>query len=389
MMSNTAKHAGLLIPLDMFRISQLAALFGEQLVGKARNILDAKLVLTRHPEAPILLVTIEGTVVGNDPPAFWRENADLAAFASRAFPRQVILYYVDATSPATRREGFVVAQQGQVVAADDATASRMPPGSTDADWPVSRLCQQLRIPVSDLAEGFPGGPSVDASLVKPHVDDQALLMKLLGRDEGGNGEAAAPAPARQNAASSPRSGRPPATGPAAAPADAKPSAADDAKRRAKQIAEQDAEQERRAAELSSRLPLSRDEVGVVVAPKALLSEPDLLRPYIQPKIDGDLPRGVPREMTEHLQGKRLDLAVPVEFLSEVFLENTPLTKPRLRERADVRTIGGHQLMVIEVLGPRLGYGTLVSSGTAHVFVSRKPDLPLPAELILKLLGAGS
>jgi hypothetical protein len=41
--------------------------------------------------------------------------------------------------------------------------------------------------------------------------------------------------------------------------------------------------------------------------------------------------------------------------------------------------------VIEVLGPRLGYGTLVSSGERHIFVSRKLDLPLPEKLILDLI----
>ena len=40
-----------------------------------------------------------------------------------------------------------------------------------------------------------------------------------------------------------------------------------------------------------------------------------------------------------------------------------------------------------MLAPRLGYGTLISTGKApHVFVSRKLDLPLPEALVTELLG---
>ena len=52
-----------------------------------------------------------------------------------------------------------------------------------------------------------------------------------------------------------------------------------------------------------------------------------------------------------------------------------------------RTLGGKNVRVAEVLGPRLGYGSLISTGSApHVFVSRKPDMPLPEALIAELLG---
>jgi hypothetical protein len=38
-----------------------------------------------------------------------------------------------------------------------------------------------------------------------------------------------------------------------------------------------------------------------------------------------------------------------------------------------------------VLAPRVGYGTLVTDGKKHVFVSRKPDSKLPVEVVLRLL----
>lgn len=384
MSAMTSNHAGLLIPLEMFRISQLAALIAEQLVGKARNILDAKLTLTRHPDAPILLVRIEGHVVGGDPATFWRENADLAALVSRMFPRQVILYYAEPGPAEERREGFVVTQHGQALAADDATADRMPPGATDHDWPVARLCQQLRVSMQELADGFPGGPRVEVKLVEPRVDDQALLMKLVGRDEDDDGTAAAPA-----------AGRPPA-GAKGAPAPAAAAAAraaaskranleEDAKRRAKQQAEQEAELARRAAEIGANLPFETDTHGIIVAPRAELSEPDILRPYIHAKLEGDLPSGLPKNLEGEYQGRRVDIAVRVEFLSEVFVENNPLTRTVFEARANPVEFEGRTLLTIEVLGPRLGYGTLVSTGKRHVFVSRKQDLPLPARLVLELL----
>lgn len=391
MSAKTSNHAGLLIPLDMFRISQLTALIAEQLVSKARNILDAKLILTRHLHSPILLVRIEGHVVGGDPAAFWRENADLAALASRIFPRQVILYYYAQPGlPATRREGFVVTQQGQALGADDATADRMPPDATELDWPLARLCQQLRISTQELAEGFPGGPSVDVQLVEPNIDDQLYLMKLLGRDGADESEAdeASPAPgprpaAMGRAAPSTAAPRPAAGAPQAAPRRA--NLDEDAKRRAQKQATQVAEQARRAAEIRADLPYETDPHGVIVAPKADLSEPDILRPYIHSKLEGDLPPGLPKALEGEYQGRRVDIAVRVEFLSEVFVENNPLNRPLFESRAQPLRLEDRDLLQLEVLGPRLGYGTLVSSGKVHVFVSRKSDLPLPTRLILELL----
>ncbi len=368
----SGKHAGLLVPFEMFRISQLAAIFAELLVSKARNILDAELVVTRHPAAPILLLQIEGSVVDNNPPEFWRENADLVSLASRAFPRQVIMYYVEPAPE--RREGFMVAQQGQVLAADDATHDRMPPGATEADWPVSRLCQQLRIPPSDLEARFPGGPSVRAKLVEPgQVDDQALLMTLAGRDAGA-GEAA---PAAGGQAASPQ----------AAAANKRGNIEEDTKRREKEKQAEEAEQARRSQEVRSGLRYTIDDLGLVAAPQAELSEPEILVTFVVPKVAGDLPDGVPRNLTDQLQGKRIDVAVKVDFLSEVFVENTPLSRPAFEERSTEATVGGHTVRVMEVLGPRLGYGTLISTGKApHVFVSRKIGSALPEQLVLELLG---
>lgn len=391
MSATTSNHAGLLIPLEMFRISQLAALLAEQLVGKARNILDAKLTLTRHPDAPILLVRIEGHVVGGDPAAFWRENADLAALASRMFPRQVILYYAEPGPAAERREGFVVTQHGQALAADDATADRMPPDATDLDWPVARLCQQLRVSMQELADGFPGGPRVEVKLVEPRVDDQALLMTLVGRDPADDDGAAPPAPAAGRAPGAPGApGAPPKAAPpgaagARAAVSKRANLEEDAKRRAKQQATQEAELARRAAEIGANLPFETDEHGIIVAPRAELSEPDILRPYIHAKLEGDLPSGLPKTLEGEYQGRRVDIVVRVEFLSEVFVENNPLTRATFESRAHSVEFGERKLLAIEVLGPRLGYGTLVSTGKRHVFVSRKLELPLPSRLVLDLL----
>jgi hypothetical protein len=364
-----ANHAGLLVPLDMFRISQLAGMFSDILVSKARNILDAKLVLCRHADAPILLMRIEGSVVGDNPADFWRENADLVAVVSRALPRQLILYYVENAGAPDRIEGFMVAQQGQMIAADEATADRLPPGATESDWPVARLCQQMRIDPADLAAGFPGGPRVEVSLVEPNVDDQALLMTLLGQESGAEGEP--PQPAAN-----------PATPPAAKTG---ASLQEDLKRREKIRQEEEEERQRRAAEVRSGLPHAVDDLGVVVAPSAEISEAEILTRYIVAKVANDLPDGVPRDLTARLQGKRVDIVVRFDFLSEVFVDNTPLSRPRFEELAEVVSVAGKALRRLEVLGPRLGYGTMFSTGKQHVFVSRKPDMPMPEAMIAQML----
>jgi hypothetical protein len=261
-----------------------------------------------------------------------------------------------------------VAQRGQVLAADEATHDRLPPNATESDWHVARLCGQLRISMEELAEGFPDGPVVEVKLVEPAVDDQALLMTLAGQPpEGAEGDAK---PAASAAAVS------------------QATAEEDAKRRAALEAEDAAEQERRAAQVKSELTYAIDERGLVVCPKAELTEPDILAPFIVSEVRGDLPEGLPRELADRLQGKRLDIAVKVDFLSEVFLENQPLSRPMFEERKQTMNLGGRELVALEVLGPRLGYGTLVSTGKApHVFVSRKLDSPMPVELLLSLLEA--
>ncbi|MEM6294272.1 MAG: hypothetical protein AAGA54_23560 [Myxococcota bacterium] len=377
----------------MFRITQLAAIFGELLAGKARNILDAQLVVTRHAEAPVFLMQITGSVSAENPAAFWKENADLVQMASRAFPRQVIMYYADpGETPADRREGFIVAQQGQVVAGDDAGTDRLPPGSPETEWPLAKLCEQLRIPAADLAAGFPGGAQVSVKLLEPSGDDQELLQQLFAKEMAAQAAADDPdAPAPESGAPAPEAAAQAPGAPAAPAAAAKPSAAElaaeDAKRRAKEQADEVAAAQARAAEIQSGLAMASDDLGVTVAPDAELSEPEQLRPFIVAKLQGDVPEGMPRELAEQLQGKRIDVAVKVDFLSEVFIENTPLSKPQFQEISEERTIGGKSVRVAEVLGPRLGYGSLISTGSApHVFVSRKPSLALPEDLIARLLG---
>lgn len=377
------KHGGVLIPLDPFRVSHLAAVAAELLVSKARNINDAKLVLTRHPQTQLVLGRIVGSVIGDDPTAFWRENADIVVAMSQVLPRQCFMYYVQSAPPQERREAFLIAQRGQVLAADEGTADRQAPGAEH--WPVAKLCEQLRLSIDDLARGFEGGPSIEIALLEPGVDDQAMLMALAGQPPG----AAEGAP--EGAAPAAGNGKPAAAGPArpgapATPAKPKLSVAEDLKRRETERAAEEAEQLRRAAEVKSDVPYVTDELGIVACPRAELSEPDLLAPFIVGKLVGDLPPGLPRGQADALQGKRCDVALRVDFLSEVFVETGPLTKPVLEERAEVRTIGGRELKVLEVLAPRLGYGSLVTTGKApHVFVSRKPELPLPESLVLDLL----
>lgn len=387
--------AGLLVPLDMFRISQFAAMFSELLASKARNILDAELVVTRHPEAPLFLMQIAGSVIDGNPATFWRENVDLAQMASRALPRQVIMFYADpGETPADRREGFVVAQQGQMIAGDDVGTDRMPADAPDSDWPLAKLCQQLRLPFEDLKTSFEGGPQVSVKLMEPSAtDDQALLQELFAKEMAAQAaaEAGEAPPEGTTGAPAPAGASPPPGAPAPAPAPKKPSAAEiaaeDAKRRAREQAEEEAAAAARAAEIQSGLRSAQDDLGITVAPDAELSEPDQLRPFIVATLEGDVPDGVSRELSAQLQGKRIDVAVKVDFLSEVFIENTPLSKPQFQEISAERELGGKTVRVAEVLGPRLGYGSLISTGSApHVFVSRKPDMPLPESLIVELLG---
>ncbi|HWB74221.1 MAG TPA: hypothetical protein VG755_04680 [Nannocystaceae bacterium] len=393
MQISSGSHGGMLIPFDMFRLSQLAAIYGELLASKARNILDARLVAIRHEAGNILLLRIEGHVTAEDAGEFWRSNADLALITSQAVPHRVLLYWAQPGPPGKRREGFLFAQRGQVIASDEASEDRG--GGAEPQWPVTRLCEQMRISLDDLGQGFPGSPLVEIPLVDAGaVNDQELLMTLVGRSGGGidaeedEGEAppAAAAPAR------PARGAAPA--PAAKPGAARPPATttpprlsvdDDAKRRATEAAAEAAEQKRKAEALQASLAYVIDDLGVINTPSAGLGEPDLLRPLIIAEIRGDLPAGLPSELAERLQGKRSDIAVPVEFLSEVFVENTPLSRPTFQERATAVELGGKRLLVMEVLAPRLGYGSLVSTGSKHAFVSRKPEQTMPIEVLLRIL----
>ncbi len=378
-------HGGLLIPLDMFRVTHLAGIATELLVSKARNIVGAKLTLVRHAGSQLVLGRIEGPVVGDDPVAFWRENADIAVACSQVLPRQCFLYYAKTAPAHERREGFVVAQRGQVLAADDASADQQPPG--EPHWPVSKLCEQLRITIDELAAGFPEGPRVEVDLMEPNIDDQLALMTLAGQtpaDVGGDGD--------DEADSAPTAAPKPAGAPAAGAAGARPatpktSVIEDLKRRETERAAEDAERRERLDKVRAELHYEIDELGIVMTPQAELSEADVLAPLVQPSIEGDPPPGVPSEHAKALQGKRSDIAIRVDFLSEVFVENQPLSKPMLAERGTTMTFGSTDAQVIEVLAPRIGYGSLVTRGKApHVFVSRKPDQPLPAAVIEKLLG---
>ena len=87
MTSAPSSHGGILFPLDMFRPTMLAAALAEVLIGKVRNILDATVEISRHPSLPLALAQIRGTVVGEDPAEFWRENLDLALVVSQIVPR--------------------------------------------------------------------------------------------------------------------------------------------------------------------------------------------------------------------------------------------------------------------------------------------------------------
>jgi hypothetical protein len=385
---SSGSHGGMLIPFDMFRLSQLAAMYSELLISKARNILDARLVAIRHEVGNILLLRIEGHVTDEDAAEFWRSNAELALITSQALPHRVLLYWVQPGPAGKRREGFLFAQRGQAIASDEATEER---ASADGAWPVTRLCEQMRISMEDLADAFPGSPRVEIPLVDPGpVNDQELLMTLVARDAAGADPEAEGDPP-QTPGQPPRAGATPA--PAAKPGAPRPAAAtpprlsveDDTKRRASEAAAETAERLRRAQQLQSTLDYVIDELGVIALPAVGLSEPDLLRALIVAEIRGDLPAGLSRERSDELQGKRSDIAVAVEFLSEVFVENSPLSRSSFQERATPLELGGRRLLALEVLAPRLGYGTLVSTGTRHAFVSRKPELTTPTEVLLRIL----
>jgi len=385
----SSSHGGILVPFDMFRLTQLAAIWGELLASKARNILDARLVAIRYEPGNLLLLRIEGHVVGDDAAEFWRGNSDLALITSQALPHRVLMYWAQPGPAGQRREGFLFAQRGQVIASDEATEDRTRAGENA--WPVTRLCEQMRISMTDLAEGFPGSPRVEVPLVEAgDANDQELLMTLVGREAAGMpADDGGPPPGPGQAPGSPAPQRPGAPAGPARPGAGQPgrvSVEEDTKRRATEAAADLAEQRKRAEEVQSGLAYVTDDLGVIVLPKAGLGEPDIIRALVVSELRGELPPGVPSKLADSLQGKRSDIAVPVEFLSEVFVDDSkPLSRPILQERATPLEAGGRKLSVIEVLAPRVGYGTLVTDGKKHVFVSRKPDSKLPVEVVLRLL----
>lgn len=375
------QHGGIVVPLDMFRASHLAGIVSEVLVGKARNILDAKMVITRHPASQIVLITINGSVIDGEPAKFWKENADLAIAMSQVLRTQCFLYYAKTAPADERREGFVVAQRGQALAADDATADSQP-ATGEGHWPVAKLCEQLRITMDDLATGFAGGPSVELSVMEPSIDDQAALMTLAGQPGEGGEAAEAGDSADANKPGEATDGTP------AADADKpkKLTLEDDLKRRANEKAAEADAMEQRAENARADLEVAMDDLGIVVCPKAELGEPDILAPFIIGEINGDLPPGVPREHIGALQGKRSDIAVAVDFLSEVLVGNNPLSRKGFDETAKPASIAGKEVRAMEVLAPRLGYGVLISAGKApHVFVSRRAGMALPEAMISRLL----
>jgi len=407
-MTSTApvSHGGILFPLDMFRPTMLAAALAEVLIGKVRNIVDATIEISRHPSLPLALAQIHGTVVGDDPAEFWRENMDLALVVSQIVPRQVFVYY--ARTGEDPREGFLVAQRGQAVAADDSRREDIPPGQAGTHLPVTRLCEQMRISIDELADGFPGGPRIDLSLMEPHGNDQTLLMTLVGQQAAGAAESELaeeegfedeppPPPARATSLTQgfgappsgssvpPAAGRAPAGRPAPAAKAPTMTAADDVKRRAADRAAEKQEIQQRSTDLARSLKFVEDDRGVIVALPAELSETEVLRPFLVPQIERNAPEGLPADVRDRLEGKAVDFAVKVEFLSEVLIGKNPINKAKFEELATPHDLAGLKVQILEVLAPRLGAGTLLRSGGKNVFVSRKPDASLPAAFLRELL----
>lgn len=384
--AKTTSHGGILFQLDMFRPTLLASVLAEGLVSKARNILNATLEIARHPTAPIAIARLHGSILDDDPAEFWRENADLALYASQVLPRQCFIYYV--RTGLNRREGFIVAQRGQVLVAHDATPETLPASTQDNQWPVARLCEQMRLRVDELAAAFPGGPRVTLSLAEPSGDDQKMLMILAGQadaDVDADAELADEAlPPEDGDDDLPPA---PAPGPrAAAGKRAGVSVEDDARRRAAERAAEEQAMEARAQAARSDLPHVLDERGIVVAPRAELGEPEILAPFLVASVDGPLPDGLSERLRPQLQGKAIDFAVAVDFLSEVFLNNRPLGRADFEAQAQALDLGGTTVQALEVFAPRLGAGTLLRLAGKNAFISRRPGEPMPAALLLRLLG---
>ena len=394
---SNSSHGGLIFPLDAFRPTMLAAAFAELLVGKARNIIDTKLELTRHVRGPLVLARLHGAIVDDDPANFWAENPELCVFASQILPRQCFAYYV---SPApNQRQGFLIAQQGQPLAKEDGTVDTLPAGAKPEDWPVARLCQQLQLSLDELASGFEGGPRIEVGLLEPVGNDQDLLRTLAGAPPEGfeeepsvdaDADGQTDGPADSSAAPTPAN---PSSQPATGSAGAAPRGggrpdlvAADLKRRATERETELRARQDRAAAFAEGLPHEVDDFGIVVAPEAELGDTDLLTPYLQRHAGRDLPAGVPKEHASMLEGRRIDFAVRVEFLSEVLFDSAPLNKPLFAERAQAMMIASKSAQVLEVLAPRLGAGSLVQIDGTRIFVSRPPGMRLPEKLVAEMLG---
>lgn len=396
---NPTSHGGILFPLEMFRPTMLATIIGESFVAKARNVLDARVELTRHKNSQLVMMRLHASIV-EDPATFWRENADLALILSQVMPRQVFLYYV---SEEPKRQGFIVAQQGQAIAGDDADDSMFAKDAPESDWPVAKLAGQLRCSVEELASGFEGGPRIELALMEPTGDDRELLMTLAdqGADEASNGQAPAPLPdaappqASSQPSSQPSSESSASIGAQAAaaprrrsPGELEAEAEADRKRRAAEKDEEAALRKNFAKRAQGGLTYVQDQLGLVVAMEAELADTDVLSPFVIRKVAGELPAGLPPELTEELQGQRIDIAVQVDFLSEVIFDGSPLDKARLAEHAETMEIDGLEFQRIAVLAPRLGSGTLVRRGKAGVYISREPSKQMPEALILAQCGMG-
>ena len=75
----------------------------------------------------------------------------------------------------------------------------------------------------------------------------------------------------------------------------------------------------------------------------------------------------------------------MDFLSEVFVDHRPLTRPVFEASAADYKLGDETVKLLRVFAPRLGAGSLLRRGSNNVFVSRRPEEGLPAEFILDLL----
>jgi hypothetical protein len=395
----STNHGGLIFPLEMFRASALASAIAEGLLAKIKNIVDAQLILTRHATGPLVLVQIDGAVMGEDAAEFWEENMDLALYASQALPRECFAYYM-AEEPA-RKQGLLIAQRGQVVAGDQASEDTIPPEASPDEWPLPRLCQQLGVTVDELAGGFAGGPSASISLMEPSVSDDEPVIRTLAEqpeappegavtntqepDDPGATHTEAPHPSAPNAGAA----APQTAGAAkATPRAPTPNAgAEDSKRRAREASEEASMRQQHAEKISSELSVVMDEHGAIVICEAELGDTDILSSYAVRKVAGELPSGIQPSLVDQLQGKRIDFAVRVEFLSEVFIDDKPLTKPSFEEAATTVEIAGAAIKQLEVLAPRLGRGTLFRRDRDGVFVSRTAKYGTPSTLLERLFGA--